>query len=80
MTYSVGFRAPSTRDLVTFFGDHVATTVTKGDAFYQDPDLERQESHGERVGWGEASDNGPPNKFPLVVGAFFRHGVRLVYS
>lgn len=49
MTYSVGFRAPSTRDLVAFFGDHVASTVTKADAFYRDPDLERQESHGEGV-------------------------------
>lgn len=46
MTYSVGFRAPSTRDLVTFFGDHVASTVTKADDFYRDPDLKRQEKHG----------------------------------
>lgn len=47
MTYSVGFRAPSAKDLVTFFGDHVASTVTKADAFYQDPDLRSQENHGE---------------------------------
>ncbi|CAM9223205.1 unnamed protein product, partial [Hapterophycus canaliculatus] len=46
MTYSIGFRAPSTRDLVTFFSDHVATAKTKADAFYQDPDLRRQESCG----------------------------------
>lgn len=49
MTYSIGFRAPSTRDLVTFFGDHVATTVAKADDFYRDPDLKKQESYGERV-------------------------------
>lgn len=47
MTYSVGFRAPAARDLVTYFGDHVAMTVTKPDAFFEDPDLRRQENHGE---------------------------------
>ena len=67
MTYSIGFRAPSTRDLVTFFGDHVATTATKADAFYRDPDLERQESHGKLVGgWGNAwQGTTEPDWFPF---------------
>ncbi|CAB1099265.1 unnamed protein product [Ectocarpus sp. CCAP 1310/34] len=46
MTYSVGFRAPSVRDLVSFFGEHVGSTATKPDDFFQDPNLKRQESHG----------------------------------
>lgn len=47
MTYSIGFRAPSVRDLVSFFGDHVASTVTRADEFYADPDLRKQENPGE---------------------------------
>ena len=39
-------RDRSTADLVRYFGDHVASTVTKSDAFYQDHDLKRQESPG----------------------------------
>lgn len=50
MTYSIGFRAPAKRDLVTFFSDHVALRKTKADDFYGDPDLERQASYG---GWGQ---------------------------
>ncbi|CAM9270904.1 unnamed protein product [Ascophyllum nodosum] len=46
MTYSVGFRAPSARDLVAFFGDHVSSTVTKADNFFADPDLRKQNNHG----------------------------------
>ncbi|CAM9668360.1 unnamed protein product [Ectocarpus sp. 13 AM-2016] len=46
MTYSVGFRAPSVRDLVSFFAEHVGSTATKPDDFFQDPNLKRQESHG----------------------------------
>lgn len=49
MTYSIGFRAPSTRDLVSFFGDHVASTVAKGGNFYADPDLRKQENPGEVI-------------------------------
>lgn len=47
MTYSIGFRAPSTRNLVRFFGDHVASVLTKSDSFYTDPDLQLQQNPGE---------------------------------
>ncbi|CAM9785607.1 unnamed protein product [Discosporangium mesarthrocarpum] len=46
MTYSVGFRAPSTKDMLTFFGEHAASTLTDVDAFYCDPDLKRQDNPG----------------------------------
>ncbi len=61
MTYSVGFRAPSARDLVTFFGDHAASTATKDGEFYQDPDLQRQESHGRAVKETEGGGAGGGN-------------------
>lgn len=49
MTYSIGFRAPSSRDLVNFFGDHVALTVTNAGDFFTDPDLQRQDNPGELI-------------------------------
>lgn len=71
MTYSVGFRAPSTRDLVTFFGDHVASTVTKADDFFQDPDLQRQENRGK-------SYSAAAQQCPLVFGARLPHYRRVL--
>lgn len=47
MTYSIGFRAPSSKDLLFFFGDHAASTVVKPDDFYRDPDLQKQDNPGE---------------------------------
>ena len=46
MTYSVGFRAPSTSDLLSDFCDHLLET-TGGDARYSDPDLPIQSNPGE---------------------------------
>lgn len=47
MTYSIGFRAPSSQDLLLFFGEHAASTVLKPDDFYRDPDLQKQDNPGE---------------------------------
>ncbi|MET0362241.1 MAG: cupin domain-containing protein [Sphingobium sp.] len=46
MTYSVGFRAPSTSDLLSGWCDHLADTLSDDDR-YGDPDLEAQGNPGE---------------------------------
>ncbi|MCG3144413.1 MAG: 50S ribosomal protein L16 3-hydroxylase [Gammaproteobacteria bacterium] len=46
MTYSVGFRAPSQRDLVSAYADYVATTLDP-ETRYVDPDLRLQSASGE---------------------------------
>jgi 50S ribosomal protein L16 3-hydroxylase len=46
MTYSVGFRAPSHRDLITAYADYVAGLIDP-EARYADPDLEPQPGSGE---------------------------------
>lgn len=46
MTYSIGFRAPSQRDLVTAYADHVAATLDP-ESRYEDPGLRLQSAPGE---------------------------------
>lgn len=49
MTFSIGFRAPSSKELLTFFGEHAASVVAKPDDLYKDPDLRKQDNPGELV-------------------------------
>jgi len=46
MTYSIGFRAPSTEEMLADYCDHIVETMDV-DQRYADPDLQRQENPGE---------------------------------
>ncbi|MEO9469906.1 cupin domain-containing protein [Parasphingorhabdus sp.] len=46
MTYSIGFRAPSRRELIGNWGDEIIDNLSDDDR-YEDPDLSRQENPGE---------------------------------
>jgi len=46
MTYSIGFRAPSRRDLLAGWSEHVFGQLTEDDRYF-DPDLPRQHNPGE---------------------------------
>lgn len=46
MTYSIGFRAPSRRELIADWSEHLLGGMAD-DELYQDPDLRRQENPGE---------------------------------
>ena len=46
MTYSIGYRAPSHRDMVTYFTDGVAEDRISFGAMYSDPELSMQTNPG----------------------------------